>query len=198
MKKFLFASILALFVGTTFSTVKASLLDDAIAWAYTKGLTRYYTPDYFLPNNSIRRDEASKFFVNFAKLVGKTTYIKTTPACQFSDTQKAISDLQEYVIESCRLGIFNGAYGNFYPADNLTNAEAIAVLIRIISGLENESGLSHWANNYYNRANILGLLDNVKMSSKDSVASRGNVISILYEAKNSKGTSTNYSYSWEY
>jgi hypothetical protein len=191
MKKFLFSCVIALFLGITTSSIHASLLDDSLAWAYTNNLTRYFSPDYFLPNNSIRRDEASKFFVNFAKLIGKTTYTRTASACQFADTNKAISDLQDYVIESCRLGIFNGANGKFYPANNLTNAEAIAVLIRIVSGFENESGLSHRANIYYSKANSLDLLDNVNMNSKDGVARRGNVISILYEARSLKGDTNN-------
>jgi hypothetical protein len=90
-------------------------------------------------SNSIRRDEASKFFVQFSKLIGKTTYTKTVAQCTFSDLDKARPDLKEVVIESCRLGIFQGNKGKFNPTGLMTNAEAVTVLVRIIDGHQSES-----------------------------------------------------------
>jgi hypothetical protein len=91
--------------------------------------------------------------------------------------------LKDIVVESCRLGIFQGSNGKFYPAGKLTNAEGVAVLSRIVAGFQPENG-SHWADNYYNRANELNLLDNVNMNNKDGLATRGNVIISLYNASN--------------
>lgn len=115
-----------------------SALDNAITRAYTKKLTSFLATEDFKPNNSIRRDEAAKFFVNFAKLVGKTKYTVNANQCQFSDLNKAWSDLRNIITESCKLGIFKGTKGKFNPTDNLTNAEAIAVLMRIVDGNQSE------------------------------------------------------------
>jgi hypothetical protein len=83
-----------------------TLLDDAITRAYTKKLTNYVATSDFKPDTTIRRDEASKFFVTFAKFVGKTSYTVDAKQCQFSDLHNAWSDLKDIIIESCRLGIF--------------------------------------------------------------------------------------------
>jgi hypothetical protein len=138
MKKILLCTIISLFSLANFGSA-ISLLDNAITWAYTKKLTIYLNADGFKPENNIRRDEAAKFFVNFAKLVGKTSYTLNVNQCQFSDINKTRTDLREIVVESCRLGIFKGSNGKFNPTGNLTNAEAVAVLMRIIDGYQEES-----------------------------------------------------------
>jgi hypothetical protein len=138
MKKLFFCAIISLFTLINFGNA-ISLLDNAITRAYTKKLTMHLNADGFKPNNNIRRDEAAKFFVNFAKLIGKTFYTTNSSQCQFSDLNKARTDLREIVVESCRLGIFKGNNGKFNPTGNLTNAEAIAVLMRIVDGYQEES-----------------------------------------------------------
>jgi hypothetical protein len=92
-----------------------------------------------MASKGIRRDEAAKFFVQFAKLIEKTDYAKTDQQCQFSDLDKARPDLKEVVIESCKLGIFQGYQGKFSPTGLIKNAEAVAVLVRIVDGMQVES-----------------------------------------------------------
>jgi hypothetical protein len=83
-----------------------TLLETAILRGYQQGLTIYNTPTSFMYDNSIRRDEAAKFFVTFAKLIGKTDYVKTTSECQFSDFSLARQDLKDSITNACRLGLF--------------------------------------------------------------------------------------------
>jgi hypothetical protein len=45
MKKFLI--LLAIGGFSMIARVEAAMIDDAVAWAYTKGLTRYYTNEAF-------------------------------------------------------------------------------------------------------------------------------------------------------
>jgi hypothetical protein len=59
--------------------------------------------------------------------------------CQFSDLDKARLDLKNSVIESCRLGIFKGNKGKITPNGILTNAQAVAVVMRSIDGYQPES-----------------------------------------------------------
>jgi len=102
MKKcFLILLIGLLFPSTC--TLADNLLDNAISRAYINKLTVYPERSGFLPENTIDRDEAAKFFVNFAKLIGKTTYTVDEEQCEFSDLEDAREDLQEYILESCRL-----------------------------------------------------------------------------------------------
>ena len=118
----------------------AALIDDAVQWAYDQGLTKYHNAASFYPHNLMRRDEAAKFFVNFAKALGKTEYTVSSSACNaFTDLNKAHSDLASYITESCRMGIFKGYDGKFHPTNHLTNAQAVTLLIRIIDGNQPET-----------------------------------------------------------
>lgn len=64
-------------------------------------------------------------------------------------------ELKEAMIKSCRLGIFQGNEDKFMPTRALTNSQALAVMIRIISGHESEIEVSHWTDNYYKKAQTL-------------------------------------------
>jgi hypothetical protein len=50
-----------------------------------------------------------------------------------------------------------------------------------MAGMQSEVGLTHRADNYYAKANELGVLDNVDMNSKNSIATRGNVGIVIYD-----------------
>jgi hypothetical protein len=69
-------------------------------------LTIFKTTKDYQPNNYIRRDEAAKLFVKFAKIVEKDTYKKTAEECKFSDLNDAHADIKDIIVESCRMGIF--------------------------------------------------------------------------------------------
>jgi hypothetical protein len=182
-----------LLLGTLFllslSLVKAettmTTLDNAVTRAYTKKMTASFSTENFKPYQAIRRDEAAKFFVLFAKLVGKTENVVATDQCQFSDLNEAWADLKNVVVESCRLGIFKGSNGKFTPQGMLTNAQAVAVLMRIVDGYQEEVG-NDWADNYYTRAKALNLL-NEALEYKNEMAERGDVITLLYNARTLKG-----------
>lgn len=167
-----------------FAFASADKVDDAITWMYDNGLTIHNNKTDFNATRWLRRDEAAKFYVNFSKLLGKTTYVKTANQCIFSDINDSRSDLKDIVIESCRLGLFQWSKGKFNPKNQLTNAQAITVLVRLLAGNQGEVWLSHRANNYYTKANELNILQNVSMNSKDSIATRGNVGVIIWNWDN--------------
>ena len=181
MKKLLIAMV---FVLSLLSFASADKLDDAISWMYDNGLTIHEWQMTYKADSWLRRDEAAKFYVNFSKLLGKTTYVKTASQCNFSDINDSWSDLKDVVVESCKLGLFQWSKGKFTPKSQLTNAQAITVLVRLLAGNQSEAWQSHRANNYYTKANELGILESVAMNSKDSIATRGNVGLIIYNGNN--------------
>jgi hypothetical protein len=183
--KYLVFSLLML-LSSSFVQAEMTLLDNAITWAYTKKFTSSFSTDEFKPYQAIRRDEAAKFFVLFAKLVGKTQEVIPSSQCQFSDLNKARTDLKGIVVESCTLGIFKGNKEKFTPDGMLTNAQAVTVLMRIIDGYQIESGKSRW-DNYYKKANELKLLDNLQMNEANDMAERGDVVTLLYNARKLTG-----------
>jgi len=119
---------------------QAAVLQDAISWAYDKGLTSFNTDTSFMPNNNLRRDEASKFLVEFAELVGMNTD-DMLRNCSFSDVEKSRPDLKGYVATSCQYNILKGNNGEFWPDQSLTNAQIVTAVVRILDngGLQSES-----------------------------------------------------------
>ena len=167
-----------------YSFVSAAVVDDAVSWMYDNGLTIHNNATDFKSTQWLRRDEAAKFYVNFAKQLNKTGYVKTASQCTFSDINDSWSDLKDIVIESCRLGLFQWSKDKFNPKNQLTNAQAITVLVRLLAGNQSEVWLSHRADNYYSKANELGVLQSVSMNSKNNTATRGNVGIVIYNGKN--------------
>jgi hypothetical protein len=137
----------------TFSFTHAAILEDAIQWGYDEGLTSFSTNSTFRPHDSLRRDEAAKFLIEFAKVNGNyLEYVNFS--CSFKDINKSRSDLKNYVNEACGKNILKGSNGYVMPDQKLTNAQIITTVVRILDNgkLQSESNVSHWADNYYKRA----------------------------------------------
>ncbi len=166
MKKF-FALAILLSWFMTFAS--ANTTDDAVQWMHTNGLTVSTTTADFKADKWLRRDEAAKFFVNFAKILWKTGYIKTDAQCTFLDINQSWSDLKKVVVESCKLWLFQWGKGKFNPQNQLTNEQSIAVLIRLLVGSQNETGISRRSDNYYKKANELKLLQIGRASCRERV-----------------------------
>jgi hypothetical protein len=59
-----------------------------------------------MATKSLRRDEASKFFVQYAKESLGLTPDTSNISCEFSDLDSAWPDLKNLIKESCQLGLF--------------------------------------------------------------------------------------------
>ncbi|AKH32478.1 hypothetical protein XF24_00113 [candidate division SR1 bacterium Aalborg_AAW-1] len=160
---------------------QGAMIDDAVSWLYNNGYTIFSNTRDYQPNNYMRRDEAAKFFVKVAEGLGKTDYVKTASECSFSDLDDGHADLKDVMVKSCRLGIFQGYEGKFMPTWALTNSQALAVMIRITSGYESETGVSYWADNYYKKAQSLGRLSLLPvLNNKEGLGTRGTVAQLVY------------------
>jgi len=120
-----------------------SQLDGAVSWMHSNWLTKFDNASDFMSTQSLRRDEATKFFVQYAKeSLGLSP--DTSKSCNFTDLDKARPDLKDLIKESCQLGLFQWYNWKFMPTQSLTNAQAITVLIRMIDGNKDETQW-HWA-----------------------------------------------------
>jgi hypothetical protein len=116
----------------------AAILQDAIQWGYDQGLTRYSNSTDFRAYDTLRRDEAAKFFVEFARLNGNMNYAYGN-SCSFYDLNASRSDLKTYVTDACSYGFLKGNGNYIFPSQNLTNAQTITVVVRMIDGYQSES-----------------------------------------------------------
>lgn len=148
------------------STISSSYdteLQNAVTWMYTNGLTRYNSVALFMPNDTITREQASKFFGEFAKVAYGKQLDKswnTVQRCDFKDLNTADNTLKANIVEACLLNIFYGSKGKFLPKQNLTNGQAVTVAIRIMEGEKSEY-TNPWYKNYFNRADELNIIDGI-------------------------------------
>lgn len=154
--------------------------EAAVQWMYDNDLTRYDNPIQFLPAETLTREQAAKFFWNFAVYLNKTPVL-WEEECQFNDVENADWTLKSHIISSCMLWLFKGSQGNFMPFDTLTRAEAMTVVIRTIKGKLDETIVPRWSN-YHKEARQLWLTTEEDVYSLDAPISRYEIALILYRA----------------
>ncbi len=161
-------------------------LNKAISRMYENWLTIFNDPESFMAYNWLRRDEAAKFFVKYAKEVMGMIPDYSKQWCTFKDLDQAWSDLKDVIVESCQLWLFQWSKWKFMPTQQLTNAQAITVFMRLREWYKDESW-SHFANNYYESAHAQWLLSNTPLDYKvnfDSNTTRWDVAKMLFRWKN--------------
>ncbi len=190
MKKiYLLMVVFISFVSFSFADTQ---LNKAISWMNNNGLTKFTNATDFMATNSLRRDEATKFFVQYATEILWLTPDTSKTSCNFSDLSKARPDLKDLIKESCQLGLFQWTNGRFMPTQSLTNAQAITVLIRMIDGKKDETQ-GHFAQGYFEKAQELGIMNWLTLNSTtsfDKLTNRWEVGILLYNAYSLTNTGT--------
>lgn len=162
-------------------------LQSAITWMYEYSLTSYRTVDDFMGESYLTREQAAKFFVEFAKkILGKV--VDETKVVKLSDLKKANPTLQSYIKEANQLGLFKGTNGKYLPLNNLTKAQALAVIIRAKDGTKNEAKSNGaWYRDYYNLSSSYSMLKWLEMDyfkADSENIKRKEVALLLYRLKN--------------
>ncbi len=154
------------------------------------GATKFSTPRDFMIWKNIRRDEAAKMYLKFLEWANKLPAKQNWLSCKFTDLDKAWQDIVPMIGKVCEYWFFKGSQWKFMPLDNITNWQAVIVLIRAIDGKKEEiNWVSHYAENYVKKANelwILEWLNITDMKSREMPISRWNVAKLLYRASNLK------------
>lgn len=161
-------------------------LADSITWLYQNGLTRFSNTSTFHPEDTLLREQASKFFSEFLLRVKPSTKYNETKNCIFSDISFADSSLQNSILNVCKLEVMWWSKGFFNPKKTLTYAQALAVIIRIVDGQQNEEIQPRYQN-YYQLALEHGLLNSFPTDIKSNIdkpAKRGDVAILLYRTFN--------------
>jgi len=136
------------------STVFGQSFNTVLDWMHTEGLTRYSQVNDFRPNDSITRGEAAKFVNQYAQLEGLT---KSFTECNFSDIAGYDSTLVPHIGEACAYGLLKGSNGRYMPNNNITEAQAITIVVRSLYGFLDETG-TYWRQPYYEAGKELGII----------------------------------------
>lgn len=136
-----------------------------------------------MSDKPLRRDEASKFFWQYATSIQHSQADDSKNECNlFTDLTEWHSDLVDSVIISCKLWLFKWSYNKFMPTELLTNGQAITVIIRMIDGKKDESQW-HFAQNYFEKAQELWIMKWLSLNSSnrfDDFTTRWEVAILLY------------------
>lgn len=152
---------------------------DTLNRAYDNWLTKFNTIADFRPNDGLRRDEATKFFIKFAEW--QFELVESTNNCKFTDINLAWKDLTWYINQACKYGIINGFNNKFMPNDSLTNEQIVAMVARVEFGKQDEKNVSRWSDNYYK---IMENYNLIAFQDRTGKAIRKDVISLLYDVVN--------------
>lgn len=137
--------------------------DTVFPWLVENNLTKYTQVSDFRPRDTITRGEAAKFVTEYAWVIGIE---KVGGSCEFSDTQSYDPSLTPYTIESCEYGLFRGADGRFMPSSPITEAQALAVVVRSLYGIQDES-MKPWYREYYSIAKDLDIISSESIASME-------------------------------
>lgn len=121
-------------------------------WAYDEGLIQ---KDSFLGGLHLTRQEIAPILVQYLSKVAKKDY--QSRECKAKDLYDAELRFQKDLQTLCSYGIFQGHRNLLHPKRTLTNAQAVALVMRIADGFQNpwKKG-QHRAVNYFQRAKELG------------------------------------------
>ncbi len=162
-------------------------LQEAINWMYENWMTRYNDPTSFMAKNLINREQAAKFFWVLTENIYKKENIEWS-SCNFLDIEKADPTLQENIVKSCEQWLFQWYNWMFDPKTNLTNAQALAVLSRIVNSKLDETNIP-WYWNYYKSDNLwtyvlANWLKIWSISSAEKQATRWEIAIMIYRTAN--------------
>jgi Domain of unknown function (DUF5011)/Listeria-Bacteroides repeat domain (List_Bact_rpt) len=129
---------------------------DAHQLFYSYSLTKRQWTKEYRPFDTITREEAARFFVEFAKNV-LCRKPNTTYTAQFSDLADADDTLESFIKASYEFGIFHGDGGSKLPKDQprtfrpkalMTQDELAAVIVRLVTNEYDETWWDDRSNTY--------------------------------------------------
>jgi Domain of unknown function (DUF5011)/S-layer homology domain len=114
---------------------------------YSYGLTKFTDTDEYKPNNGLKRNEAAKMLVEFARNI-LCRQKNTTYANQYTDIATSDATLKSYIIDAYEFGIMKWNGSTFRPNDTITRQEFVASLMRMFTNKYLEEANKDWFENY--------------------------------------------------
>ncbi len=134
-----------------------SEFQQALAWMYANGLTKYSNETDYRADDGLTREEAAKIIGQAFVKLGYSQETKNT-SCTFADANEVDASLSGFIVNSCKRGIFKGTTDNrFLPTQKLTRPQAMALLVRIFEGKISNESRTPRRGDYYIKSQALGL-----------------------------------------
>lgn len=180
MKKLITTWILSLFMvgNATFAAVTST---DTFKWAYDNWGIDLKAGIY--GESKLERQQFAPTLLRFIEKIAKKDY--QARGCTARDVNNADIQYQSAVEKLCSYHILNGEKGSLYPLWKLTNGQAVALIMRVLDGTQDESILwgRHWAQWYYDRASQLWYYVGPLSYKKNDPITYENLINFLYSTQ---------------
>ena len=165
------------------TTTTGTEFQQALAWMYANGLTKYDDETEYRPNDGLLREEAAKIIGQAFSVLGYDQTTKNTN-CSFSDSADIDPTLTTHVTNTCKRGIFKGTTdGKFLPREQLTRPQSIALLVRIFEGkTSNENRTPRWGD-YYVKGQAMWITTLNNQTDFDTYITRKEMAIYIYRLK---------------
>lgn len=154
---------------------------DAVAWMRENGMTKYTRAEEFRWEELVTREQAAKFYSQFAKEILYAT-MDMAKYCRFGDLWDADPSLKNYILEACLFSLFQGSSGVFSPQEVMTKDQSIAVLMRALlwTFLDESWDVRRWE--YYQEAFDAWITKETDMEKFSQPVTRYELALLLYRA----------------
>ncbi|MEI6672986.1 MAG: S-layer homology domain-containing protein [bacterium] len=165
-------------------TYTGTEFQQALAWMYNNGLTKYDNEEEYRADDGLTREEAAKIIGQAFISLGYNQSTKNSN-CAFTDANQINTTLSGFVVNTCKRGIFKGTTDNkFLPTQKLTRPQAMALLVRIFEGKVSNESKTPRRGEYYIKGQALGLTTLNTQSMFDASITRREIAIYIYRFKN--------------
>ncbi len=187
MKKFLILFLILTLSLTTFAFATSSLKDisgtkyeKSVNALISKGIVNGYSDKTFRPDQKITRAEIAKLLVLAGNLDEQVKNQKDNEI--FSDVSNDHWAFDFINVAYDNDYIEGNGDGTFAPDNNVTYAEAITMVVRMLGYTSAVEAKGEWPDNYIKKAQSLKILSNVEYDNKNDEAIRGEVANLIWNA----------------
>lgn len=155
---------------------------EALEWMYTNWMTKYDNKNDYRMFDLVSREEASKIIWQ-AYLTLWYQDLEKNSDCNFNDSDKFDSTLAPHIANVCKRGLFKWSNGSYMPLNNLTKAEAMAVLLRMFEWKMSYELQVPWREHYYTKWRLIWLTNIEDINKFDKWLERYELGLMVYRLK---------------
>lgn len=155
----------------------------ALAWMYANWLTMYNNSGDYRMYDLLTREEAAKIIWQAYNVFGLDTGVVKNNSCTFDDANLFNPTLSAHIANVCQWWLFQGSNWKYLPRENLTKAQAMAVLIRMIEWKMSYELQTPWREQYYNKWKMIGLTNVENINEFDHDLTRYEIALMVYRMR---------------
>lgn len=155
----------------------------ALAWMYANWLTSYGNSGEYRMYDLLTREEAAKIIWQAYIVFGLDTGVVKNESCTFQDADLFHPTLSSHISNVCRWWLFQWSDWKYMPRDNLSKAQAMAVLIRMIEWKMSYELQTPRREQYYNKWRMIGLTNVENINKFDHDLTRYEIALMVYRMR---------------